>query len=391
MQIKEGSESDRSRFNAFVAEFESGDLLQSYEWGDLKAKSGWKPIRAMAECDGHIVAAASILKRNIPRTGRSILYASRGPVLDTTDGALVKAFTEGLTSIARKHRSILLKIDPPVPVEDEISRANIIAAGFQPIAAAGFGGTQPKCVMQLDLDKSEEELMRSFKEKWRYNIRLADRKGVRIREECSREDLRVFYELLKETCERDGFLVRGYKYFEDMWDILAPSGYMKLAIAFFEDRPLSAVLIYKFGNKAWYTYGASSNQDRNVMPNHLIQWRMIRQALADGCKWYDFRGVSPKTGDGDAHLEGLNRFKEGFNPRFVEYIGEFDLVLSPSWYWAWNVARPRLQRAMKARRRAETARRHTLELRITSSHKDANAHTSTPLAACGRERWANMR
>jgi lipid II:glycine glycyltransferase (peptidoglycan interpeptide bridge formation enzyme) len=90
------------------------------------------------------------------------------------------------------------------------------------------------------------------------------------------------------------------------------------------------------------------------MPNHLIQWRMICGALADGCKWYDFRGISPKTGEGNAHLEGLNRFKEGFNPRFVEYIGEFDMVLSPSWYWAWNVARPRMQKMMKARRRAET-------------------------------------
>jgi lipid II:glycine glycyltransferase (peptidoglycan interpeptide bridge formation enzyme) len=355
MQIKEGSESDRSRFNAFVAEFESGDLLQSYEWGDLKSKSGWKPIRVFAESEGRIIAAASILKRNIPRTGRSILYASRGPVFDTTNSDLVREFTSGLESIARKHRAILLKIDPPVPVEDAVSVANLQAVGFKPIAASGFGGTQPKCVMQLDLDKSEDDLLRSFKEKWRYNIRLAERKGVKIREKCSREDLPIFYELLRETCERDGFLVRGLGYFEDMWDALAPAGYMNLAIAFLNDKPLSAVLIYRFGNRCWYTYGASSNQDRNVMPNHLIQWRMIRVALADGCKWYDFRGVSPKTGEGDAHLEGLNRFKDGFNPRFVEYIGEFDLVLSPFWYWAWSIARPRLQKAMKARRRAETS------------------------------------
>lgn len=356
MHIKEASESDRSRFNAFVAGFESGDLLQSFEWGDLKSKSGWKPLRIYAESAGTIVAAASLLKRNIPRTGRSILYAPRGPVLDTQNASLVMEFTSGLASVAKSHGGILLKIDPPVPIEDSVSQNNIRAAGFRPIAAGGFGGTQPKCVMQLDLSKSEDELMRSFKEKWRYNIRLAERKGVRIREVCTRAELPIFYELLKETCERDGFLVRGYKYFEDMWDALAPAGCMNLAIAFYEDQPLSAVLIYRFGDKAWYTYGASSNQNRNVMPNHLIQWRMIRQALIDGCKWYDFRGVSPKTGEGDSHLEGLNRFKEGFNPRFVEYIGEFDLVLSPSWYWAWSIARPRLQNIMKARRRAETER-----------------------------------
>ena len=272
-----------------------------------------------------------------------------------TNGTLVRDFFEGLKPLLRRHGAILLKIDPPVPIEDTVSRDNILAAGFQPVALAGFGGTQPKCVMQLDLNLSEEELMRSFKEKWRYNIRLAERKGVTIREVCTREDLPVFYELLKETCERDGFLVRGYRYFEDMWDILTPAGYMNLAIAYFEDTPLSGVLIYRFGDRAWYTYGASSNVNRNLMPNHLIQWRMIRRALADGCRWYDFRGVSPKTGEGDAHLEGLNRFKEGFSPRFVEYIGEYDLVLSPAWYWMWNIARPRLQKLMKARRRTETS------------------------------------
>ncbi len=351
MEIKVAQDSDKARFNEFAASFDSGDLLQSWEWGDLKAKTAWKPIRVIGESNGQIVAVASLLKRNLPRVGKSILYASRGPILDTTNYELVKEFTVGLVQIARKQGGILLKIDPPVPIEDTLSRDNILAAGFTPIMASGFGGTQPKCVMQLDLDKNEPDLLASFKEKWRYNIRLADRKGVTVKEVCTKEDLPVFYELLRETCLRDGFLVRGYKYFEDMWDALQPAGYMNLAIAYFEDQPLSAVLIYRFGDKAWYTYGASSNQNRNVMPNHLIQWKMIKNALADGCKWYDFRGVSPKTGDGDAHLEGLNRFKEGFNPRFVEYIGEFDYVISPSWYWLWNIARPRIQKIMKSRQK----------------------------------------
>lgn len=353
MQIKEASGSDRDRYNAFISEFESGDLLQSYEWGELKARSGWKPIRVYAESERKIVAAASLLKRTIPHTGRSILYASRGPVLDTSDAPLVQEFFTALKPIARRHGAILLKIDPPIPIEDTVSEANLRAVGFQPIASSGFGGTQPKCVMQLDLDKNQDDLLQSFHEKWRYNIRLAGRKGVVIREDCRKEDLPTFYDLLKETCERDGFLVRGYRYFEDMWDLLVPAGYMKLALAIYADRPLSGVLIYRFGDKVWYTYGASSNEHRNVMPNHLIQWRMIQWAQAQGCKWYDFRGVSPKKGTGDEHLEGLNKFKAGFHPRFVEYIGEYDMVLSPAWYWAWNVARPRVQKLLKARRRAE--------------------------------------
>lgn len=355
MIFKEASEHDRSRFDDFVAEFETGDLMQSFEWGELKSRSGWKPVRVYAETHGRIVAAASLLKRAIPRTGRCIMYAPRGPVLDATNADLVTAFASYLRETALKHRAILLKIDPPVPLEDTESEANLRAVGFRPLTSEGFGGTQPKAVMQLVLDKSLDDLLASFKPKWRYNIRLAEKKGVTVRLDCDRTDLPAFYELLKETCERDGFLVRGLSYFEDMWDALAPAGYMRLVLAYYEGKPIAGAVAYLFGDKAMYTYGASSNDHRNVMPNHLMQWAMISWAKESGCKWYDFRGVSPRReADSSDHLQGLNRFKDGFSPRFVEYIGEYDMVLSPGFYWLWNAVRPRLQKMLKARRRAET-------------------------------------
>jgi lipid II:glycine glycyltransferase (peptidoglycan interpeptide bridge formation enzyme) len=356
MQLKVAVPEDRARFNDFIARFDWGDLLQSWEWGDLKARSNWKPIRVFAERDGKIVAAASLLKRTLPYvgkvTGNSILYASRGPVLDTRDADLVREFVAGLKQIAAKEGAILLKIDPPVPVEDTVSEANLRAVGFQPVVATGFGGTQPKCVMQLDLAGREtDQIMASFHEKWRYNIRLAGRKGVTVREDCGREDIPAFYDLLRETTERDGFLVRSQRYFEDMWDCLAPPGFAKIALAYYEDRPIAGVFNYLFGDKACYLYGASSNTHRNVMAPHLLQWTMIQWAKNKGCKWYDFRGVSPKKGDGDEHLEGLNRFKSGFSPRFVEYIGEYDLVLSPMLYWGYNTALPHFRRMLKEKSR----------------------------------------
>lgn len=356
MDFIEVTQQDKAVYNDFVARFDTGDLLQSFEWGNLKARSGWKPVRVIAVENGEVVAAASLLKRAIPKINRCIMYAPRGPVLDTRNAELVKQFTAFLKETAKKHGAILLKIDPPVFVEDTESEANLRSVGFQPITATGFGGTQPKCVMQLDLDMSIDDLLASFKPKWRYNIRLAEKKGVTVRIDCGKDDLKAFYELLKDTCKRDGFLVRDYSYFEDMWDALVPAGYMKLALTFFEGKPISGALAYIFGDKAWYTYGASSNEYRNVMPNHLMQWTLIQWAKESGCKWYDFRGVSPKKGDGtDEHLEGLNRFKEGFSPRFVEYIGEYDLVLSKPLYWLWNVAKPRVQAMLKARRRVETS------------------------------------
>lgn len=354
MDFREATEQDRQRFDDFIARFETGDLLQSYEWGELKSKSGWRPVRVIAERDGEIVAAASLLKRAIPKTRRCIMYAPRGPVLDTRDSELVRDFSALLRQTAIKHGAILLKIDPPVPIEDTVSEANIRAAGFQLISSDGFGGTQPKCVMQLDLDKPLNEVMASFKEKWRYNIRLAERKGVTVNLDCTREHLPTFYTILKETAHRDGFLVRGQKYFEDMWDLLYPAGYMRLALTYYEGKPVAGAVAYLFGDKAMYTYGASSNEHRNVMPNHLMQWTLIRWAKESGCKWYDFRGVSPrKQPDAGDHLGGLNRFKEGFSPRFVEYIGEYDMILSPSWYWLWNVARPWVSKMLKSRGRSQ--------------------------------------
>lgn len=355
MDIRVASEQDRQRFNEYIARFETGDLLQSYEWGDLKARGGWKPIRVVAESSGEIIAAASMLKRGIPKTNRCIMYAPRGPVLDTQNGQLVHEFTEFLKKIALSEGAILLKIDPPVPIEDDLSEANLRSAGFNRLSAEGFGGTQPKCVMQLDLDKPIDEVMASFKEKWRYNIRLAKRRGVTVSLDCTRDDLPTFYNILRETAQRDGFLVRSLQYFEDMWDVLVPAGFMRLALTYYQDKPVAGAIAYLFGDKAMYTYGASSNEHRNVMPNHLMQWELIQWAHDEGCKWYDFRGVSPRKQPVENDpLAGLNRFKEGFNPRFVEYIGEYDLVLSPSFYWLWSVARPWVSKILKARSRAKT-------------------------------------
>lgn len=353
MNFQIADDSHHDAFNQFVSDFSTGDLLQSYEWAQLKGRGGWGSVKAIAETDGRIVAAASILTRRIPRTNRCLMYCPRGPVLDTADADVVQEFVAFLKKIALQRRAIMLKIDPPVPIDDKVSEANLRSAGFVTVVSAGFGGVQPKAVMQLDLDKSEDDLLASFKPKWRYNIRLAERKGVEVDLDCSKDQLPAFYKLLQETCKRDGFLVRSYSYFEDMYDILGRAGFIRLVLTRYEGEPVAGALMYIFGDKAMYTYGASSNQHRNVMPNHLMQWEMIKLAMSRGCKWYDFRGVSPKKeSDPEDHLQGLNRFKEGFSPRFVEYVGEYDLVLSPVFYWLWNVAVPRVRHIMKARSRS---------------------------------------
>ena len=359
MQVREIPDTEKQRWNEFVAQSPTGDLLQSFEWGELKRRSGgWQPIRLAVEDDGKILAAVSILKRGIPRLNKCIYYAPRGPVCDLTQEEALSLLVGAVKERASHDGAILFKIDPPVVAENTSAVGALSKLGFKRMPDPnGFGGIQPRCVMTLDLTPSLDDLLAGCKPKWRYNIRLAEKKGVEVRSDCTKDDLRTFYEILKETAVRDRFLVRGYSYYEDMWDTLVEPGYVKLFLTEYEGEPVAGALSFVFGDKCWYTYGASSNRHRNVMPNHLMQWRMIEWAKAAGCVVYDFRGVSPnQSADPNDHLYGLNRFKEGFGAQFVEYIGEFDMPFSGFWYWAWTVGKPRVSAMLKSAKRLKSGR-----------------------------------
>ena len=360
MDIRLIADSERDLWNRFVADYPTGDLLQSYEWGIVKSRGGdWEPFRIMAFDDGQPVATLSMLKRRIPGLSASVFYASRGPVGDLTNPDALASLLEVASETARRRSAILLKIDPPIPVEDGISEANLRSHGFRCVRReTGFGGIQPKCVMQLDLNKDVDVLMGECKPKTRYNIRLAEKKGVVVREGSGKNDLRVFYDLLVETAARDGFMIRALSYYRTLWEVLAPGGYARLFLADYQSQPVAGALCFYFGNRCWYAYGASSNSHREVMPNYLMQWRIIERAKSLGCGLYDFRGVSPRREPDPAdRLQGLNRFKEGFNARFVEYIGEYDLPFSKTMYWVWAATSPSAIALQKrrARRRLTTA------------------------------------
>jgi len=171
----------------------------------------------------------------------------------------------------------------------------------------------------------------SFHQKVRYNIRLAARKGVEIKI-GSKEDIPEFHKIMVETGIRDRFVVRSPSYFEQMLDCLGPEN-IRLYLAYYQGKMIAGTIAVVYGNKCWYLYGASSNEYRNVMPNYLLQWEMIKWALESGCDIYDFRGVS---GDIDENnpLYGLYRFKKGFGGKFTEFIGELDYVFNPFIYFA---------------------------------------------------------
>ncbi|HHY13954.1 MAG TPA: peptidoglycan bridge formation glycyltransferase FemA/FemB family protein [Thermoanaerobacterales bacterium] len=340
MKIKKIKAEDRELFNDFMSTGPKSHVLQSYEWGELKELTDWKPIRLLVKDGEKIRAGISILKRPGPM-GTSIYYAPRGPVADFNDTEALDFLLKDIKARARKDGAILLKIDPDIPIsEKEPVEKYLKTRGFKSTTKdLNFEGVQPRFVFRLPLEKPLDEIMMSFHRKTRYNIRLAGRRGVEIRDNCTREDLKKFYEILLVTSERDEFLVRDYIYYEQIWDKLIEKGIAKLFMAEYKGKPIAGTIAFIFGKKAWYIYGASSNKHRNVMPNYAIQWAMIEWAKENDCIMYDFRGVSGDLSP-DNPLYGLYRFKKGFNGEFTEFIGEYDLPFSKPLYILWDKGVP---------------------------------------------------
>lgn len=343
LTVRPAQQSERDAFNEYVAAHPAGDVLQSWEWGEVKARSGWAARRLLARRGDRIVGSVSALRTRPVKGFPPILYAPRGPMFDDAEAlvALIAALRSDTGG------AFMLKADPCLPA-GSTGAADLQTAGFRQAGGGSFGGVQPKAVMVLDIDAAEDKLLEGFKQKWRYNIRLAEKRGVTV-EQASREELPVFYDLLLETAKRDGFFVRGRSYFETLHDVLAPAGMLSMWLARFEGRAIAGAICFRFGPRVTYVYGASSNTDRKVMPNHLMQWTMIRHAKEQGASIYDFRGVSPvREGEAAAaHIAGLNRFKEGFGARYVEYAGDMDLPLRPLIWRAWVRGAPTAIRIYK--------------------------------------------
>jgi len=333
---------EKDRYDNFVASHPKGHFLQLWEWGQVKEGMGWEKLPLILEEDGEIRAALLILKRKLPLPGlnKSIFYSPRGPVVDTESEELNRQLFAGAEKVAREHGAIFLKIDSDVVNTDEKYKSILENCGFKENKTGlNFEGVQPCFVFRLDITPSEIKLMENMHSKWRYNVRLGGRKGVIIRQANNKKDLQIFYKILKETAERDKFLIRGYEYFEWIWDYMVENDFARIFMAEHEGQVIAATLAMITGDKAWYLYGASSNRKRNLMPNYMLQWAMIQWAKDNDCSLYDFRGVSGDLDESNP-LYGLYRFKKGFGGELIEFIGEWDKKYSPLFYFLWDKALP---------------------------------------------------
>ncbi len=332
-----------------LARLPHAHALQSWAWGQFKSRWGWQVMPLTLSVAGNsweAAAAALVLKRKTPRLPFSILYVPKGPALDYRDAELRRRVLAQLEALARRERAIFIKIDPEVVrswglEEERVSPTG--AAVMRDLRGRGWlpsdEQVQFRNTVELPLEGSEEQLLAAMKPKTRYNIRLAERKGVTVRLGTA-GDFPAIAALYQETAARDGFTIRPPAYYLDGWTGLYNAGLAQPFVAEVEGRPVAAIIVVRFAERAIYMYGASSSEARERMPNHLLQWEAIRWARAQGCRVYDFWGAPDEFVESD-RLWGVWRFKAGFNGEVVRFIGAWDYPVRPLWYRFYTRAIPR--------------------------------------------------
>ena len=302
--------------------------------------------------NGKIIGSLSLLIRKIPVFPVSIMYSPRGPVCDIDDNDTLKCLLDGAKMVAKRYNSYVLKLDPDIKSDNEKFKTCLKDLGFKIFDnILGFEAIQPRYVFRLHIDgRTEEEILSSFHSKTRYNIRVAIKNGVEVRQ-CSVEDIDLFYSIMIETGTRDEFVIRSKEYFIRLLNSLGVSA--RLYIVFYQDKAVAGSIAIHYGDKVWYLYGASSNKYRNVMPNYLMQWEMIKWAIQENCRIYDFRGVVGHIDENHPQY-GIYRFKKGFNGEFTEFIGSVEYIFKPFLYTVLEKA----QRTFRTIRKKLFVRKH---------------------------------
>lgn len=313
-------------YEEFVKNSEYGTFTQSVKWTGVK--NNWKHEIVVSRNDeGKIVGGCLVLIRKIPIIGTSFMYSPRGPICDLHDEAVLRDLKSGIDVLAKKYRAHAYKMDPNVLVSDEEFITLAEKMGFKRFFdPTGFETIQARFNYRLYLNgRNEDEIFKNLTQKTRYNVRVALKHNVEMRI-VGEEYLDDFIRLMQTTGDRDGFNTRPKEYFKRMLDELGEN--VRMYMGFYESKPVCAAITTNYAGECCYVYGASDNAHRNVMPNYLMQWEMIKWAIETNCRVYDFQGVSGIIEEG-GYMYGLYRFKKGFNGTLDELAGEFDFCYRP--------------------------------------------------------------
>lgn len=292
--------------------------LQSWEWGEFREKSGIRTVRLGIKQDSKTIAGWQIFFHRIPHTGKTIGYFPKGPMYD-------RYMISVLNDLGRQYHAVFIQLEPDViKNQEQIPKIDNLLPSHHPLFT--------KYTYVLDLDKPEEVLLKQLHPKTRYNIRLAQRHGVVIRQDDGPQALENYLRLTDETTRRQKFFAHTPAYHQRMWKIMHEGNIAHLWTASYRGEIIATWVIFCFGDKIYYPYGASSDQARPVMASNLLAWDIILWAKKNGFKKFDMWGALGPDPDPRDPWFGFHRFKSGYAPDLVEHIGSFDLLISPVWY-----------------------------------------------------------
>lgn len=394
--------------DAFVKSHPNGDLLQLTKWAETKKLTGWYSRRIAVGENGEIKGVGQLLFKKIPKLPFTLCYVSRGFVTDYDNKDALSQLLEEAKKVAKDEKAYAIKIDPDVEVEHgaealkNLRNLGFRHKGFKEGLSKDY--IQPRMTMITPIDKSDEDIIQSFERRNRSKVRLALKRGTKV-EKAGREGLKTFAHLMQITGERDGFLTRDISYFENIYDALHDDGDAELFLVKLEPKPvletvnseitdleneieklqnkkqdkktlnkindannkikksqdlkndllelekehpdgiyLSGALLMFAGNKSYYLYGASSNDFRDFLPNHHMQYTMMKYARDHGATTYDFGGTDNNP-DKESDHYGLWTFKKVWGTYLSEKIGEFDYVLNQPLYQLIEQVKPKLTKA----------------------------------------------
>jgi len=319
MKIQEVSLKEKEKFNALVTH-----PLQSWPWGEFRKKTGIKVIRLGLYKDKTLKEAYQIFVHPLPKLPYTILYFPKGPKPGKTT-------LQALKKIGQKEKAIMAKMEPNVRNDEKIKEF---------LLANGCRKGRPlftKFTFQLDLKQKEEEILRKMKSKTRYNIHLAQRHGVEIKEDNSPQAFKEYLKLTKETMKRQGFYAHSSQYHQKMWAEMSQAKIAHLFLAKYQKEILGTYIFFIFNNVLYYPYGSSSRKHKEVMPLYALFWEAIKFGQKMNCHTFDMWGSpGPQVSPKDPYF-GFHRFKEGFGGELIEFIGTHDLVINPFLYSLFNI------------------------------------------------------
>lgn len=359
---------DRSNWNEIIHSFPQPHFLQTWEWGEIKEKYGWKKdFMVWKDEHDNYQAAAMILTRSATFLRGllkvNICYIPRGPLFIDLNKNFRELVLNDLQIYARQHKAVFLKIDAEIithtgmPGEQDEKSCSDGIAFHDALINRGwkFSGDQVQFrnTVIIDLQKSEDELLAAMKQKTRYNIRLAQKRGVSMRI-AKYKDFPLLYEMYLETSIRDNFIIRDRDYYLDVWKLFHERDMARGLLAEVDGETVAGLFLFYVGKRAWYFYGMSTDKHKEKMPNYLLQWEAMRLAKSKGCVSYDLWGAPDEFVESD-RLWGVFRFKQGLGGIVQRTIGAWDYVPRPGLYFLYQQVLPRISNWRRNHRRKTMA------------------------------------